>query len=140
MAGRLDFQAKFLSYGWQLPTVKRCSNLTETLGFSCEFTVGGDNSCRPFDLYSLKSASISLVIHDSYPDLVKRSEAIKKGAKDVLGIKHQFLLAPLCRRVWMPSEEEHADQTQQRNNQILVRYIVYYCVSSKQGQEELKQK
>jgi len=84
MAGRLDFQAKFLPYGWQLPTVKRRSNLTETLGFSCKFTVGGDNSCRPFDLYSLKSASISLVNHDSYPDLVKRSEAIKKGAENRL--------------------------------------------------------
>ena len=80
MAGRLDFQAKFLPYGWQLPTVKRCSNLTDTLGFSGKFTLGGDNSCRPFDLYSLKSPSITLVNHHAYPDLLKCSQAIRKGA------------------------------------------------------------
>jgi hypothetical protein len=38
----------------------------------------------------------------------------------------------------MPSEEKHTDQTQQRNNQILIRDIIEYSVASKKGQEELK--
>lgn len=38
----------------------------------------------------------------------------------------------------MPSEEKHTDQTQQRNNQILIRDIIKYSVASKKGQEELK--
>ena len=38
----------------------------------------------------------------------------------------------------MPSEEKHTDQTQQRNNQILIRDIIKYGVSRKKSQEELK--